>query len=177
MPYPYKSVVNAIINKMRTGTENIPRGENISPLKLQKLLYYTCGYYLAASGGAPLIDHNFKAWEYGPVVPELYRHFSHYGNRPIATLAHDYDPDSGAMVPVPPPPEGDPLFDTVLDFVVKTYGPYTALQLSEMTHADDSPWDKTRKANPGIRNADIDRGVLLNHFEQFVEQRGAQAVG
>jgi len=169
MPYPYKSVTNALLNKMRS------KGENVTPLKLQKLLYYTCGYYLAASGGRPLIDHTFEAWEYGPVLPVLYRHFRHYGNRPITSLAYDYDPMSGARVPTPPP-EGDALFDQVADFVVATYGDYSGLRLSAMTHAPGSPWEQTRQDNPGIKDANIDRSKLLEYFAKFVEPQGDREV-
>lgn len=163
MPYPVRSVANAIIQKARA------HGENITPLKLQKLLYYVCGYYAAATKSS-LIDHTFEAWDYGPVVPEIYREFRVYGNRPITSLATDVDWDSGAMVPTPPP-DGDKRLQNVLDFVWKTYGKYSAAQLSAMTHAPGSPWDKVRKANPGIKDADIGLQVLQEHFEKFIKQK------
>ena len=168
-PYSYKSVTNAILTKMWS------KGENISPLKLQKLLYYTCGYYLAANKGTPLIDRTFKAWDYGPVLPALYRHFRHIGNRLITFLTYSHDPISGAMIFVPSP-SGDALLDHITNFVADTYGPYTAAQLSEMTHADDSPWSKTRKANPGIRNPGIDRKDLMNHFSRLVIESAEQSL-
>jgi len=169
MPYPVKSVANAIIQKAQAN------GAKISPLKLQKLLYYVCGYYIAAYE-KPLIDHTFKAWDYGPVVPRLYREFRHYGNRPITSLATDIDWDSGAMHPVPPP-DSDKKFQKVLDFVWDRFGFYTESQLSAMTHAKDSPWDQTRRENPGIRDADIDREKLIEHFSQFVKfKRGTTNV-
>ena len=106
MPYHVNSVANAIIQKARAN------GENLTPLKLQKLLYYVCGYY-AAAYEQPLIDHTFEAWDYGPVVPALYREFKGYGNRSITGLATDIDWESGAMIPTPPP-DGDKRFDSVL---------------------------------------------------------------
>jgi uncharacterized phage-associated protein len=167
MPYPAKSVANAIIQKA------LANGQRISPLKLQKLLYYVCGYY-AAAYDKPLIDHTFEAWDYGPVVPHLYRAFRHYGNRPIAMLATESDWDSDEEVVVPPP-DGDAALDKVLDFVWKTYGGYSAIRLSEMTHAAGGPWDRTRRSHPGIRDADIDHTVLRDHFRQFVRHRDAAA--
>ncbi|WP_394154427.1 Panacea domain-containing protein [Loktanella salsilacus] len=163
MPHNVKAVANAIIQKAAAN------GEKISPLKLQKLLYYVCGYYVASSG-KPLIDHTFEAWDYGPVVPMLYREFRHYGNGPITGLACDPDWDSGAKIPVAPP-DGDKRFDKVLDFVWGSYGKFSAVQLSRMTHAANSPWAKTREENPGIRDADIDRDKLIEHFSKFVKKK------
>ena len=41
---------------------------DISNLKLQKLLYYAQGHYLARTG-VPLFDDVIQAWAHGPVVP------------------------------------------------------------------------------------------------------------
>ena len=163
MPYPVKSVVNAIIQKARAN------GTNVSPLKLQKLLYYVCGYYVA-SRKEPLIDHTFEAWDYGPVVPEIYRHFRRFGNSPITTLATDHDWDTDALIAVPPP-DGDRRFEKVLDFVWSAYGKYSAVQLSEMTHRAGTPWDQTRRENPGIKDADIPRQTLIEYFGKFIKKK------
>src|SRR4051812_2003689 len=44
----------------RRSKKDVP-GFDISPLKLQKLLYYAQGYYLA-SYGKPLFEENFLKW-------------------------------------------------------------------------------------------------------------------
>lgn len=53
-------------------------GDNITNLKLQKLLYYQQGYHLAAFD-TPLFDESVEAWIYGPVVPVVYDYFQPYG--------------------------------------------------------------------------------------------------
>ncbi len=40
---------------------------DVTPLKLQKLLYYCQGYALALTG-KPLFPEPVEAWRYGPVV-------------------------------------------------------------------------------------------------------------
>ncbi|MFQ5632018.1 MAG: Panacea domain-containing protein, partial [bacterium] len=40
-------------------------GVAISPMKLQKLVYFAHGYYLAITG-QPLIEEEIQAWRYGP---------------------------------------------------------------------------------------------------------------
>src|SRR5690625_7450110 len=55
--------------------------ENITNLKLQKLLYYAQGEYVAhneESNDEILFNDRIEAWKHGPVVPEVYRRFSNY---------------------------------------------------------------------------------------------------
>ncbi|KPH09110.1 DUF4065 domain-containing protein [Rhizobium acidisoli] len=166
MPYSAKAIANAILNK--AGED----GQKITHLKLQKLLYYVCGYYVAATG-KPLIDHTFEAWEYGPVVPEIYQEFKAYGGQPITSLATEVDWEQGTWTPVPMPTE-DRALNKVLDFVMKNYGKYTGAQLSDMTHRDGSPWDVTRKENPGMRGVDIPLDLIKNHFAPMIRVKGNQ---
>ena len=53
-------------------------GDNITNLKLQKLLYYQQGYHLAAFD-TPLFNEDVEAWIYGPVVPVAYDYYQQYG--------------------------------------------------------------------------------------------------
>ena len=57
-------------------------GDPISPLKLQKLLYYCQGIHLAAYD-CPLFDEDIEAWEHGPVVVSIWYKYREYGNRAI----------------------------------------------------------------------------------------------
>ena len=160
MPYSSKAIANAFLNKAAQ------QGAQITPLQLQKLMYYACGYFLAAYD-EPLIDRSIEAWDYGPVVPEIYREFRDVGGAPINRPASTFNPFSGESVPVPIPTD-DTRVMAVVDFVWSTYGRYTGLQLSQMTHAADTPWDQTRKARPGIKNADIDEDSLKKYFKPYV---------
>ena len=62
--------------------------EELSPLKIQKLVYYANGWHLAIKG-KPLISEQVEAWPYGPVVPSLYRAFRSYGDGPITEPARE----------------------------------------------------------------------------------------
>src|SRR4051794_29818552 len=57
-------------------------GDNITHLKLQKLLYYAQGFHLAIQG-EPLFAEPIEAWEHGPVVCRVYHKVKYCGNRPI----------------------------------------------------------------------------------------------
>jgi uncharacterized phage-associated protein len=58
-------------------------GDLITNLRLQKLLYYCQGFYLAEHG-EPLFEDRIEAWIYGPAVPAVYERF-----RPVAHRAID----------------------------------------------------------------------------------------
>jgi uncharacterized phage-associated protein len=47
---------------------------DMTNMKLQKLLYYAQGQYLAEHE-EPLFDEDIEAWSHGPVVPSVYRAF------------------------------------------------------------------------------------------------------
>ena len=57
-------------------------GESISPMKIQKLVYYAHGWHLGVTD-EPLIDEQIECWPYGPVVDSLFHQFKHYGSGPI----------------------------------------------------------------------------------------------
>ncbi len=50
------------------------KSEEINHLKVQKILYFLEGYHLAVFGKS-LIEGQFQAWKYGPVVPEVYQQY------------------------------------------------------------------------------------------------------
>lgn len=52
--------------------------EPVTNLKLQKILYYVQGYFLAKFD-RPLFPDEIQAWKFGPVVPSVYYEFSAYG--------------------------------------------------------------------------------------------------
>ncbi|MCY4035317.1 MAG: DUF4065 domain-containing protein [Hyphomicrobiales bacterium] len=54
----------------------------ITNLRLQKVLYFAHMFY-SGREKKKLIGENFQAWEYGPVLPSLYRHVKQFGKYPI----------------------------------------------------------------------------------------------
>ena len=60
-------------------------GRVVRPMKLQKLLYYTVGFFYRDQGYY-LIDESFYKWDYGPVIPEIYDLFSKYKHHPIQEM-------------------------------------------------------------------------------------------
>lgn len=96
--------------------------ELLSNLKLQKLVYYAQGLHLAMKG-APLFDEEIKAWEYGPVIPELYHKFKSFGSEEIKITGFD-------------PNIIDDKTREFLDEVFSVLGQFSAIGLMNLTHED-----------------------------------------
>ena len=62
--------------------ETLNKGYPVSNLKLQKMLYFVQGVMLV-NYGRPAFEDRIEAWQYGPVVPEVYFAYSSYGATPI----------------------------------------------------------------------------------------------
>ena len=109
--------------------------EEVTPLMLQKLLYFIQGVYLALYG-KPIFVEDCRAWIHGPVYPEVYDLFRDFKYNPI-------DDARFALL------EGteDALTDDekkVIDLVVNTFGMYGGKVLEKITH-NETPWIEARK--------------------------------
>lgn len=129
------------------------RGHDVSPMKIQKLVYYAHGWCLALTG-KPLIRENVQAWMWGPVIRSLYSEFKAFGNSPINEYAREMScnvMESGVIdidwasptTELEGNPDSKPSTDqanAIIDRVWKVYGALTPVQLSNMTHEEGEPW-------------------------------------
>lgn len=111
------------------------RLEEVTPLMLQKLLYFIQGIY-SALHGRPIFPEDCRAWIHGPVYPEVYDLFRDFRYNPIEDARF-------ALL------EGteDSLTDEekrVIDLVVNTFGMYGGKVLEKITH-NEEPWTEARK--------------------------------
>ena len=109
--------------------------EEVTPLMLQKLLYFIQGIY-SALFGRPIFTEDCRAWVHGPVYPEVYDLFRDFKYNPI-------DDARFALL------EGtaDALTENekkVIDLVVNTFGLYGGKVLEKITH-NEKPWRDARK--------------------------------
>lgn len=166
MLYSPKAIANYFLELAREA------GQPISPMKLQKLVYYAHGWY-AGYTGKPLIDEPVQAWQYGPVIPSLYHEFKRFGAGSISGKATDVAGCELREVPAP----DDPGIRQFLKNIWTSYGQFTGLRLSEMTHAPDGPWAKTWEAAGGMRGVDIPLERITQHFgvvASKAQERSAQ---
>ncbi len=104
-------------------------GDNITNLKLQKLVYYAQGFHLAWYG-TPLFPEPIEAWAHGPVVRPLYFQYQEYRVNPIPT-PEAFDPSTI-----------DDQTRELLEEVYGVYGQYSAWGLRNLTH-EEAPWKDT----------------------------------
>ncbi|MGL5717092.1 MAG: Panacea domain-containing protein [Paraclostridium sp.] len=63
----------------------------ISNLRLQKVLYYIQGVYLS-NNHEPLFDNEIQAWDYGPVIPDVYYTYNGFiGNSITGVIPQQVD--------------------------------------------------------------------------------------
>ncbi len=120
-------------------------GDGITNLKLQKLLYYMQGFYIAIHN-QELFNEDILAWSYGPVVREVYNEYRRFKDN-VITL----DKDDDVVV-------DDQEVLELLGEVYQAYGQYSALKLMEMTH-QESPWQSVKQ------NEVISHSLLKEYFQ------------
>jgi uncharacterized phage-associated protein len=138
------------------------RGRTITNLALQKVVYF-CHVWSLIDLGRPLIRHKFEAWEFGPVLPYLYREFKNYDRAPIIGRATQIDPSNGTQRVVAY--DFDSETDSLLDRIVDFYSRLRAGDLVELSHAPDGPWycvwHHRSTVNPGMK---IDDAKIVDFY-------------
>ncbi|MCZ6116923.1 Panacea domain-containing protein [Campylobacter ureolyticus] len=119
-------------------------GNPVSNLKLQKILYFVNLLYLKKNKRFLISDireNPFEAWQFGPVIENVYYKFSHYGGLSINLLQPEpqYSMDENNK-------------KTLDENIYKLIHiePWT---LVEWSHIKDGAWDKTY--NGGLGNHQI----------------------
>ncbi|MGO9638692.1 MAG: Panacea domain-containing protein [Terracidiphilus sp.] len=165
MPFNATAVANEFLKIARN------KGEAITSMKLQKLVFYAHGWSLALAH-EPLIFNRIEAWDYGPVIPDLYQVFKAYGNEPITAPGQEWVARDRKLVLITPTLEKSPKDNEhtaaqgIVERVWQQYGKYTAARLSNATHAPGTPWEQVYK--PGERNILIPNPIIQAYFERLV---------
>lgn len=137
------------------------RGQSTTNLDLQKLAYFCHGWHLALLG-TPLVNEEFEAWRFGPVLPSIYHKFKVFASNPIPP-GH---PSVQTETPLFPGASTSQLIDRVLD----VYSNASSFQLVDMSHAPDGPWAKAWNSQTWAST--IDDGAIRNYFAAQVAHGG-----
>jgi uncharacterized phage-associated protein len=129
------------------------RDWSISNLELQKILYLAHMYHMASHGGAPLINEAFEAWDYGPVVPVVYRHVKGFGSGPIKNVFHW----------IPSVPLNAAEYKTLREVSDNTRS-MTAGQLVANTHWDSGAWASVYR--PNTHGLKISNAAILDEYRR-----------
>ena len=101
-------------------------GEDLTHLKLQKLVYYAQGFHLGLFD-KPLFEEPIEAWTHGPVVPYLYHKYKIYKDG-ILPLPEAFDPANYSED-----------VKRLLHKIHCVFGQYSAWRLRDFTH-QEAPW-------------------------------------
>ncbi|WP_273283209.1 Panacea domain-containing protein [Pseudooceanicola atlanticus] len=118
-------------------------------MSLLKLTYIAHGWHLEMRG-QPLFPNRIEAWQYGPVIPDVYRDFRRQGinvQGPVGTVLN---------APIAPDDEH------LLEQIYASYGNLAPFQLSDITHVPGGPWDIATQT--GGYYAPIPDDLIRQHY-------------
>ncbi|TRZ50599.1 DUF4065 domain-containing protein [bacterium] len=147
------------------------KGELITHLKLQKILYFIQGWHLAYFNSDPFNEAP-EAWIHGPVYVSAYQEYRKFGFNPITIELPEEVVLEQLLLELP---EGKN--DNILEFLTELldhYGSKSAFELELITHNQD-PWVNARKGcGPGDRSTKVmDLTEIHRYFKAQLEPLNA----
>lgn len=136
------------------------RCEDITPLALQKALYYIQGFYYAFYQ-AFLFSEDCQAWVHGPVYRDIYFRYRDYHFDPIEKPA-SFDTDVFTSTETA-------IFDSVINHLCC----YSGKILESFTH-NEAPWLKTREGLPANASSErtINKELIGDYFSGIKAKYG-----
>jgi putative zinc finger/helix-turn-helix YgiT family protein len=139
----------------------LSKSVEITPLALQKMLYYAQAFFQALFK-RPLFTDACQAWAHGPVYPDVYYKYRDFGYDPIKLPELEFNDDvSGLSISE----------INLLDAIIAAFGRYSGTTLRWMTH-NEQPWLKTRGSlHPTDRCVTVISNDLINsYFDTIVQE-------
>jgi len=127
-----KAVATVLSNNilLRAKREHI----KVTPMKLQKLLYYVCTRYVKETGKSP-ISEQFEVWKYGPVVPSVYSEFKPFKSSPIDRFAKNATGEAKIV-----DEDANPVLTDCINYVWSRLKNFGGIDLAMRTHLKGSGW-------------------------------------
>lgn len=143
MAHSARRVANVLINR------GVAEGKPLTPLAILKLVYFCHGWMLAYFD-QPLVAETFKAWKYGPVVPDLYHALKEYGAQPVTQelpllrIARHIGGNRFALE-FQEPEELEENEQWVINETYHSHAHHNGIALMNATHTRGGAWEKARK--------------------------------
>ena len=134
------------------------QGKSLTPMQLVKLTYIAHGWSLGLRG-RDLFANRIEAWQYGPVIPDLYHATKSYGRSPIPLSAVGEVNDVAVS-------RDDYAF---LTDVFNKYGHLDGIALSYLTHRAGTPW--TQVYDSRFRSIEIPDELIAQHYRDLANGR------
>lgn len=142
MTYDARNIANWFVDR------KLRDGGSLSVMSLLKLTYIAHGWFLEMRN-RPLFSNKIQAWQYGPVIPEVYDSFR----------------SQGVNISQPSSFNGAPISAVDQDFleqIYNIYGNMSAFRLSELTHEEGGPWQVSSML--GGSYANIPDDLIKSHY-------------
>lgn len=133
---------------------------SMNQTKLQKLMYIVYGAYLVLENDR-LCEEHPKAWPYGPVFPSVQKFFAKKKNFDEVTPSFI---DTDEYIDL----KNNQILNDIIDNTIETFGSFTAKQLSDWSHKENSPWEKACASSNGQWNTVISDSVIKDYFKTEV---------
>lgn len=163
------------------GLSMLEKGLSVSPLKLQKLLYYQQAWHLVYFGkDNTLFAETPHAWVNGPVYPDIYHE---YKDKVPGMCDHlkitDFIPNNiDAMTEIKRLVSKMELTNDEVELserVIMLYGSKTQNQLIFLTHSE-KPWSEQRKGLAPYEYSDkeISIATMYNYYKERYDRNRAK---
>ncbi|MCH9845266.1 MAG: DUF4065 domain-containing protein [Alphaproteobacteria bacterium] len=129
---------------------------NITNLQLQKILYITHMFYIGRELGPKLIREEFEAWDYGPVIPVVYRELKSFGSSNILNIF-----TTNRL-------KEDEIDYTFLREITNDLKEYTGGELVSITHHPEGAWHKCYKEN--VKGIVIPTEEIKNEYDELYKE-------
>lgn len=150
--YKYSSVVVA---KYIVATAN-EKHLTINMTKVQKLLYIAYGLFLAVRGERLTNEHP-QAWPYGPVFPTT-------RNKLLNVDLYGISKSEESLAEI----KADEDVNALIELVFTTFGSWSALKLTNWSHGDGTPWQKTVSEKDFSWGVQIPDEYIKSYFNSII---------
>lgn len=130
--------------------------ENLTQMKIHKLMYYAQGVNLAISSKR-LFDEELLAWKHGPVVRSVYDKYQ--GTKELDSEITAEQLEDYLKI------AEDPNSRMILEVVYEQFGSYSAGQLRNMTH-EETPWKEAWQKSEG--SSQINDDTIAQYFKENI---------
>jgi uncharacterized phage-associated protein len=124
-------------------------GWSLTNLQIQKILYMADMNFVGQGKGR-LISEDFEAWDYGPVLPSLYRDCKPFGSKAVPNVFWGASDLNGTQ-------EG-----AILSLAWDMLKGKSAGELVETTHWQNGAWAK--RYVPGVKCIKISTQDMINEY-------------
>ena len=120
----------------------------VTNMKLNKLVYLA--YARALHNGDKIFNDEIQAWQYGPVIPNVYQYYKDAGSCALNKSLVREKPSSEAL--------------GYARDIWSDFGEFGAWDLMQISHREDSAWSKSYT---GVRNVIISDDDILSSSDGF----------